>query len=53
MKNVNCSKPGHQYNLILTTKCNFNYHYFMGLFEFVHSEWICWRLHNTNPGYQA
>jgi hypothetical protein len=41
LKNVNCSKPGHQYNFTLTTKCHFNYHYFMGLFEFVHSEWIC------------
>jgi len=23
----------------------------MGLFEFVVGEWICWRSHNTNPGY--
>ena len=25
----------------------------MGLFEFVVSGWICWRRHNTNPGYQV
>jgi hypothetical protein len=32
---------------------DFNYVYFMGLFEFVVGEWICWQCHNTNPGYQV
>jgi hypothetical protein len=26
--------------------------YFMGLVEFVVAELICWRRHNTNPGYR-
>jgi hypothetical protein len=30
----------------------FNYDYFIGLFEFVVGERICWRHHNINPGYQ-
>jgi len=25
----------------------------MGLFEFVVGEWICWRRHYTNLGYQV
>jgi len=54
MKNVNFSKP---YNLMFTTKCNdssiLNYDFFMRLFELVVAEWICWRRHNLNPGYQV
>jgi len=32
---------------------DFNYDCFMGLFEFVIGEWICWWRHNTNPGHQV
>ena len=32
---------------------DFNDDYFIELIEFVFGEWICWRRHNNNPGYQV
>jgi hypothetical protein len=44
---LNCEQ-----NIAYVNKYFLKYDYFMGLFEFVVGEWICWRCHNTNPDYQ-
>ena len=56
MKSAKCSKLVQKLNIFLIIKFlqqYFIYDYFMRLFELVIEELICWRRHNTNPGYQV